>query len=531
MRRACEAAYAYSMHTVALLQMHELAPCMFCSVADFMAAVTADPLLLPQLLARPGRVARLVMRHTPARHAAEAFAALRATTRALAMDARASARARDEAAAAAATAPAPAGAAHTPARSLLGLPDAFAAAGDKFMADFGDMLALHTAYSDSLSSLDKYEVGSYFATEMWDRDVFRPTQYATTGACPPLMDLVLFLRNATLDTQAYYVNALAPPPPTGFRWPEVPRSPAPNISAAEAAATARMDAALDPVAGAAVAAVRRLMTVLGLTVHYVHDVVMALVREQQLFQKCDLRSVQTCERWNMRLHDGVMLAIGYVSSTLFLLSAVRLSLLSNLLIGLGLWTASTTGVMYICYGYSPRCAPLVPTCFVRDVYTTIESIFPRRLTVPYALFKSTATTPKMLEVCQTWLTTDCLTQCVDAPFLYRDWRDVLAWTAAEIDSDALSEQLRSLSASVPFGLADGVPASLEMKRNVYRLGDAPTVSANRICAMLRSYTALPAMVLTATALLLALQASNFAFTLAYSALAVVASVAVSVFTV
>jgi len=147
MRRACEAAYAYSMHTVALLQMEGLAPCMFCSVADFMAAVLADPLLLPQLLVRPGRVARLVLRHTPARHAAEALSALRATTRALAVDARAFARARDAAPVV-----------HTPARSLLGLPDAFAAAGDKFMADFGDMLALHTAYSESLSSIDKYEV-------------------------------------------------------------------------------------------------------------------------------------------------------------------------------------------------------------------------------------------------------------------------------------------------------------------------------------------------------------------------------------
>jgi len=170
MRRACEDAYAYSLHTVALLQMEGLAPCMFCSTADFMAAVLADPLLLPQLLARPGRVARLVLRHTPMRHAAEAFSALRATTRALAIDARAFARARQEAAAAAAAAPAvrapdreeaaaaAAPAVRAPARSLLGMPDVLTAAGDKFMADFGDMLALHTAYSDSLSSLDKYEV-------------------------------------------------------------------------------------------------------------------------------------------------------------------------------------------------------------------------------------------------------------------------------------------------------------------------------------------------------------------------------------
>lgn len=170
MRRACEDAYAYSMHTVALLQMEGLAPCMFCSTADFMAAVLADPLLLPPLLARPGRVARLVLRHTPIRHAAEALAALRATTRALATDARAFTRAREEAAAAApapavfaparegAAAAAAAPAVHTPARSLLGMPDAFTASGDKFMADFGEMLALHTSYSEALSSLDKYEV-------------------------------------------------------------------------------------------------------------------------------------------------------------------------------------------------------------------------------------------------------------------------------------------------------------------------------------------------------------------------------------
>ena len=38
------------------------------------------------------------------------------------------------------------------------MPDAFTASSDKFMAYFGEMLALHTSYSEALSSLDKYEV-------------------------------------------------------------------------------------------------------------------------------------------------------------------------------------------------------------------------------------------------------------------------------------------------------------------------------------------------------------------------------------
>jgi len=365
---------------------------------------------------------------------------------------------------------------------------------------------------------------------MWDRNVFRPTQYGEDGACKPLMDLVLFLRNATLDTQAYYIQPLAPPPPSGFRWLRVPRSPAPNVSAADAAAAAREDSALDPVSGAAVAAVRQLMAALGLTMHYVHDVVVALMGQEKVLY-CNLRAVQTCELWNMRLQDGVLLALACVTGMMFLLSAVQLSILSNMLVAAGLWSVSSAGVMYVCYGYSPFCAPLVPTCFVRDVYSTVESIFPRSLKVPYALFSPKATNPNMLKVCETWLSTDCLTKCVDSPFLYRDWSDILAWAAAELDSDALSAHLRSLSASLPFGLADGVPVALEAKRNVYRLGDAPTIAANRLCAVLRSYTAMPAMVLAATAILLALQVSNFAFTLAYSALAVLASVAISIFTV
>ena len=373
------------------------------------------------------------------------------------------------------------------------------------------------------------QVGSYLATEIWDRTVFRPTQYGEGGACPPLMDLVLWLRNATLDTQAYYINPRALPPPTGFRWPHVPRSPAQNVSAADAAEAARADAALDPVSGAAIGVVRQLMASLGLTTHYVYDVVWALAGEHRVLV-CDLRVVQTCERWNMRLQDGMLLALGYVSGTMFLLSAVRLSVISNLIVGFGLWSISSAGVMYVCYGYSPFCAPLVLTCLVRDLYTTFEYIFPRSLTVPYAMFSPSMTHPDIISVCETWLTTNCLTKCVDKPFLYRDWSDVLAWAAAELDSDALSAQLSSLSASMPFGLADGVPAALEAKRNVYRIGDASTVTSNRICAMLRSYTVMPAMVLAVTALLLALQVSTFAFTLAYSALAVIASLAISIFT-
>ena len=374
------------------------------------------------------------------------------------------------------------------------------------------------------------QVGSYLATEIWDRNVFRPTQYAEGGACPPLTDLMLFLKNATLDTKAYYVEAVPPLPPLGFQWPNISRSPAPTVSIEEAA-IAHADATLDPAAGAAVAFTRRLMVGIGLTAHYVMDVAVAVTHEGELFQSCNLRGVQTCDRWNMRLQDGVLLAIGYAGGTMFVLSAIRLSLLSNLIVGVSLWSVSTTAVMYVCYGYSPTCVPLVPTCFVRDVYTTIESIFPRSLKVPYTLMNpETVTTPNLRTVCESFLTTDCLTECTDTPFMYRDWRDVLAWAVAELDSDTVEQELRSFTDTVPLGLADGVSASIEMKRNVYRLGDAPTISANRICAVLRSYTAVPAMLIAVMAILLVLQLSNLAFTLVYSVLAVMASVLVSVFT-
>ena len=318
---------------------------------------------------------------------------------------------------------------------------------------------------------------------------------------------------------------LTPALQLGLRWPVVPRSPAPNATAADG------DATLDPVTAASVGVVRRAMTAAGLTAHYVMDVCMAVGSETLFFARCNLRSVQTCERWHMRLQDGIVVATGYAGSVMFLLSAVRLSLVTNMLIAVGLFSLSSAAVMYLCYGYSPRCVPLVPTCFVRDLYTTVEAFFPRQLRVPYALLHTNMHSALLRETCTLWLTPDCLARCVDVPFLYRDWRAVLAWTVAELDSDALELELQSLAALAPLGIADGLTPLMEMKRNVYRLGDPSTISANRICAVLRGYTAVPALILAAMTVLLALQASNLVFTLVYSALALVASVLVSVFTV
>ena len=56
-------------------------------------------------------------------------------------------------------------------------------------------------------------MGSYAATEMWDRNVFRPTPFSETDACPALWDFVRWVSNISADTQAYYTEGPPPPPP------------------------------------------------------------------------------------------------------------------------------------------------------------------------------------------------------------------------------------------------------------------------------------------------------------------------------
>jgi len=519
-RRACAAAYEYSSGTVRLLGMRDVLPeCMFCSVDDFMHAVLENPLLIPVLGAHPVRLAHIVGRHTPLHHVMKALAALRTTVRLLSMDVQPNRTSKllvdlaaflDN---------------RTASRSLLSLAesqpvsslsDFFAAQGASFAAKFDEMKRVQRAYAQTLSSLLRYEPDSTYASSLWDDSVVRPGR-PTADVCTPLIDFVRLVKEASASTKAYYTQ---PPPAVPHHgidkaWPSFRRH------SEYTPEQPQWDPSLDAVTATAVWCVRAGMAALRIDTANTQGFFASMIDLLQNAVKCDLRQVQTCSAWTVRLFDGVFVVTCYALCAYFVMSAFGFSLVAIMLL-----PTVPLAAMYVCYGYSPACLPLVPTCFLLDLYTSLELFFPRRLYVPYALFRK-GVSAEGIGACEALLTMNCLTSCSLPPFEYQDWKWVLAWAAAEV-GPGLSKPVEALL--LASGFADDLPVKIMQKRNVFAMADDATVYANRICAFVSLYKIIPLLFISFLVLVTLFALSRLMLSVLFALMVLLVSVFVSVFT-
>jgi len=520
-RLACVETHRFSVQTVRLLGMSQVLPeCIFCSVDDFMHAVLENPLLIPVLGAHPGRLAHVVGRHTPVRHVMRALDALRATVRVLAMDVHVNdtskvlvelARFLDN---------------RTAARSLLSLAetrpisalsDAFKAQGAAFGARFDEMKRVQRAYAQTLSALLAYEPDSTYASSLWDDSAVRPLGSSSQDVCTPLIDLVRLAKEACTSTKAYFTQKPPQLPLGGLRkaWPSFRRS------TTDTQEQALWDPTLDSITASAIWVVRASMAVLRIDTANVRGFAESFVGAARDALNCDLLQVQTCSAWTVRLLDGTVVVLCYALLVYFVMSALGLSLIAVLL-----WPVVPLAVLYLCYGYSPACVPLVPTCFLLDLYTSLEQLLPKRLVIPYTLFRQGVSSEGIAR-CQSLLTMECLTSCSKPPFEYQDWKWVLAWGAAEV-GPSLYRPLETML--VATGFADELPVRILQKENVLLISDDATVYANRICAFVSLYKLIPLLFASFMALGTVFALTRLLLSVVFALVLLVNSVLISVFT-
>jgi len=236
---------------------------------------------------------------------------------------------------------------------------------------------------------------------------------------------------------------------------------------------------------------------------------------------CDLLQVQTCSAWRVRLFDGVVVVVLCALLVYFVMAALGLSLIAVLL-----WPVVPLAVLYLCYGYSPACVPLVPTCFLLDLYTTLEFVFPKRLVVPFSLFRASVSVEGVAR-CRAALTVECLTSCSQPPFEYLDWKWVLAWGAAEVGPRFYVPVEALLVAT---GFADDLPVKIMQKENVLLISNDSTVYANRICAFVSLYKLIPLLAAALLALGTVFALTRLLLSVVFALVILVNSVFISVFT-
>jgi hypothetical protein len=130
--------------------------------------------------------------------------------------------------------------------------------------------------------------------------------------------------------------------------------------------------------------------------------------------------------------------------------------------------------MYVTYGYSPTCAPLLPTCLLRDLFDLLDWLLPESVEWPPSL----VTRPGCTSI-------SCMRSCTDDPLVgFANYNDHAAWVMCEIH--------RQWAIDTAFSMAGGNAIRMSILRKCM---DVDAWSAQRICFAITVVNSLPLLVL------------------------------------
>jgi hypothetical protein len=135
--------------------------------------------------------------------------------------------------------------------------------------------------------------------------------------------------------------------------------------------------------------------------------------------------------------------------------------------------------LYVTYGYSPTCAPLIPTCLLGDLFNLLDWVLPETVEWPDSL----VTKPGCASV-------SCLRSCTDDPLVgFANYNDHAAWIMCEIN--------RQWAIDTAFSMAGGNSIRMSILRKCM---DVDMWSAQRICFSITLVNSMPLLVLASIAL-------------------------------
>ncbi len=551
-RRACRAAHALSVETVALLALPwPLAPCTFCSVEDAVHGLLLQPQNLVMLASNASRVAQVVLRHSPLRVLAESARHVRRHITTAVQIAAAEPAVRVEHAngtwVVVALVDSPsvdmlatllgaalwafadgadadgAGSADergAGARRLLSMDDAAEAIQQTFRVS----ASLRAAFAAQLASTLDFTFESPAAQREW-LGSWPPKLGAAALAgdvCPPLANMMRTTRRAleTVDAAYSMQQQAVPAADVSGAWVNISRRDGVSVSWADYSATR---ASHDPITAAALVAADRALAVAGLSPSAIFDVLAAGADELWHFVRCDYEAVQTCSKWRAHvLVAGVVVGVYYVG-VYAVCAAVGLGMPALLAAA-----ALPSIVLYVAYGYAPLCFPAVPVCLYDDLVYSLQQLAPASIRLPSVLYRS----ERCLAAAGPRVDAACLRTCTDEPFSFLEWYDVLAWWALELGLEArLADLARGALAASVLGpqAQDDVLAAVAFHTRVFETPDGPLLAANRACAVLSLYKILPHLALLFLALMLALAAVQILLQTASVALQTAFALLVSAF--
>jgi hypothetical protein len=305
------------------------------------------------------------------------------------------------------------------------------------------------------------------------------TQVLSDGSCTPAVNVIKAMGFALGNLTVSYTADLRQ-----------------NVSAAIAAAwllVPEVDTGIpwdtfadkyDVVTGWALSLFDRLLARVGLHRRDIYNVIAAGIAEIPHVVRCDIKAVQTCYKWkNHALHVVAVLLVYFLAVYVFCVS-VGLGGPAILLLALFPYV-----VMYVTYGFSPFCSPMVPVCMYDDFLWTARLLLPVHVELPLVMYQNISCAP----VRDAPINPACLRTCDDDMFGYGNWYTVFAWWSVEFN---VQQNLTTVVEAIPRTIVsqddlDALAAQIALKTRALLDADHDLVLVNRVCAFMGLYMALP----------------------------------------
>ena len=524
-RRACVQLFLISSDTITQLALvHNIPACTFCSVEDFMQTLQTDPMLLPLLVVHPAKLWHVLLHHTSLGHAHRWLTALQQRLQIIAHAMRTvnvtdfigvnvtftgtiTVHSRDYGVVSAHTAVVietvlnflnahsnpslmpdnrSAGTHSNASRHLLSVSDVAHSIDHAIQ----EALATHQGYASQISSAYSYNFPelSNKETRQWFEE-WPPTVGTDNRGleCAPAKTLAYIVWYAMSNATLFYSSQSRTPSKTlAESFPTL-------LDSRESATVLQTNPLSDDgsvphrIDEAAVWLLKTIMgglqTLFGFGPRLFFDIYYSITEDIKDSLVCDLEAVQTCSKWTVSLHKG-LLVVGFWFWLWFLVcAAFRLEILAAMSLPLmGVLT------LRLCYGYSWTCVPMIPSCFLEDVYQSISHYFPKVILIPQPLWRNaTCADVGIVEVA-------CLKTCQEAPFFYTSEQTVIAWILAEAGS-SIADYVIDVFEVLPVVDPIQLRADTLVKQKVVLDNEHGLMMSNRLCAAIGTYRLVPYLLL------------------------------------
>jgi len=210
---------------------------------------------------------------------------------------------------------------------------------------------------------------------------------------------------------------------------------------------------------------------------------------------CDIEAVILCQKHQYSLVTSSIVATIILSVVGVLSSLVGLPTIPLVFSVISFWSI----VMYVSFGYSPMCFPLVPQCAATSLIKDMERLLPTRFEIPPALVTCNldqATTPPP----------NCIAECENEPFGFRDFYDNIVFSVCQA-SLPLCARLESwifqyqnlLTDAFGNDFVEALSHSV-LRSTVILRGDTNIITASSWCNVMTFYKALPVLLLATVGL-------------------------------